>query len=145
MDSLYETGGVAINRRQLRSLLASQRALQESITIIIDVLQESSKSVGHQSCTRDVSEDPAGEQSLARQSSKNLDNDHVHNIGDIARVNAEARKDVDSHFPGVKMFEVENARARKLYFEKYKLSLDMYNRAGASFQSREYHFQCKRS
>ncbi len=145
MESHCDTNGVAINRRQLQSLLASQRALQESVTIIVDILQESSKSIHHQSCPRDVSEDPAREKSLARQSSKNYEDDHLHDIGDTGKVNAEARNDVASQFLGVRIFEVENARARKMYFDKQNLSLDMYNRAGASYLSREYHFQCKHS
>jgi len=140
-----ETDRVVINRQQLQSLLASQRAFQDSISTIIDILQEPSKSVYYQSCLRDCLEDPPTEKSLARGSTKNNDDDHSHYAGDTASINAEARSDVASQSPGVRMFEVENARARKMYVDKQKSSLNRYNRAGALHLSREYHFQCERS
>jgi len=145
METRCGTDGVALNRRQLQSLLTAQRAIQNSISTIIDVLQDSSKLVHHQPCPQDVMKDSAAERSLARQSGRNSDSNHFHEVCNTASINAEARNDVASRFPGARMFDVENARARKMYFGKRKLSLDMYNRAGASHLSREYHYQCEYS
>lgn len=145
MEPRCETDRFAINRQQLGCLLASLRSFQDSISTIINILQEPSKGVYHQSCPRDILEDSRTKTSLALQSSKGNEDDRSHDVADTPCINVEAPNDFSRQHPGVRMFEVENARARKLCFNKQNLSFDMYNRAGASHLSREYHFQCKRS
>lgn len=133
---------VTIDRSQLFSLLASQNAFQESVIKILESFQSPSQSLNHQLGFQGLLKISETSISPIQQPSGSNDGTHLQNNINAAATIPEIRGSPSYSSPTIQ-YQSENARARETYSEKKKQSVSLYDRAGASHLSREYHFQCR--